>query len=633
MLEPRDRRLLLESLRPPAGYRLDRAIGTTFSLDLLTLLSVPLAFTSFDLEDDGGGQTADPLALLEAVRRYADRISVFCQAGQIAVPRSRQTLYGYLEGSVFEVLAPNPNGLFHPKVWVLRFTGPGGSVLYRLLVLSRNLTFDRSWDTMLVMDGELTDRTYAFASNHPLGDFVAALPSLAVRPIPEPVRADIERVQGELRRVRFDPPDGFEGVSFWPLGLRGKSAWPMRGRVDRMLVISPFVSEGCLGRLTASGQGHVLVSRPESLAGLDQRSLDPFDSVRVLSDAANPESLDDIDAASELSDDDSGPAVEGGIALSGLHAKVFIADAGWNARVWTGSANATDAAFGGNVEFLVELVGKKSRCGIDAVLGAGDDRLSFADLLQEYDPWGEEVTADPEQQRLEMAVEESRRRLARMGLVAKVTPSDDTREHRLSVHLSSDGIADLPLETQARCWPVTLREEVAVIFSGGAGEDSSGAPALATFGPLSFEAITSFFAFHLRATAERKTASARFVLNLPLVGAPADRSERILLSVLRSREQVLRYLLLLLTEEGLDSRDALVIHRLVHSRGAGDGRSLGLPLLEALIRALDRRPAQLDQIARLVDDLKRTPEGQELLPEGFDAVWQPIWSVRKGLGT
>ena len=37
MLNPRDRRALLEALRPEAGYTFDRAIGTTFSLDLLAL--------------------------------------------------------------------------------------------------------------------------------------------------------------------------------------------------------------------------------------------------------------------------------------------------------------------------------------------------------------------------------------------------------------------------------------------------------------------------------------------------------------------------------------------------------------------------------------------------------------------
>jgi len=40
MLPPNQRELYLSALRPPLGFQLDRAIGTTYSLDLVTLLSV-----------------------------------------------------------------------------------------------------------------------------------------------------------------------------------------------------------------------------------------------------------------------------------------------------------------------------------------------------------------------------------------------------------------------------------------------------------------------------------------------------------------------------------------------------------------------------------------------------------------
>ena len=634
MFEPQDRRLLFESLRPPAGYTLDRAVGTTFSLDLLALLAVPLAFTMFDRQDDGDGRIADPLALLEAVRRHADRMTVFCQAGQTYVPRRSEALYGYLEGSVVEVLPPNPTGLFHPKVWILRFSAPAGPILYRLLVMSRNLTFDRSWDAMLVLDGELVGRKNAFAKNHPLGDFVAALPSMAVHPLPTPVRSDIDRIQDELRRVRFELPEGFEDLSFWPLGLTSGNRWPLGGRIDRLLVISPFVTEGSLKRLTAAGSEHVLVSRLESLDALDQQCLAPFASVRVLHDGANPEPAGEIEATNEQASDTAEAQLDNDSTLSGLHAKVYVADAGWKARVWTGSANATDAAFNTNVEFLVELTGSKSRCGIDAALGDQRDGLSFADLLQEYEPSEERASIDPEQQRLEIVMEEARRQLARAGLRAKVTPGEEAELYYLNLHLPKGGTIDLPAAIQAHCWPITLHEKARAMPLGGTAGTRLSQGEVARFGPLSFEALTSFFAFALNASLGTNEASARFVLNLPLEGAPEDRSQRILRSVLRNREQVLRYLLLLLLADGgLDPRETLIATRLIGGDGAGHATSTaGLPLLEALIRALHRNPGQLDQIARLVDDLERTPEGRELLPDGFDTVWRPIWAARRELG-
>src|SRR5256885_8111105 len=116
MLEPRERQHLMETLRPPPGYELDRAVGTTYSLDLLALLTAPLAFTIFEWEGVDGGPGPDPLALLETMRRYAGRVNVFCQAGRISVPKNRQLLFSYLENSVFEVSTRKPNGSFHPKV-------------------------------------------------------------------------------------------------------------------------------------------------------------------------------------------------------------------------------------------------------------------------------------------------------------------------------------------------------------------------------------------------------------------------------------------------------------------------------------------------------------------------------------
>jgi hypothetical protein len=47
------------------------------------------------------------------------------------------------------------------------------------------------------------------------------------------------------------------------------------------------------------------------------------------------------------------------------------------------------------------------------------------------------------------------------------------------------------------------------------------------------------------------------------------------------------------------------------------------------LRTLDREPARLDHIARLVEDLRTQPDAAQLLPERFDEVWAPIWSARQ----
>ena len=73
------------------------------------------------------------------------------------------------------------------------------------------------------------------------------------------------------------------------------------------------------------------------------------------------------------------------IQLSGLHAKCYVSDVGSNTLIWSGSANATDAAFSRNVEFLVQLSGPKNVCGVDRLLTGNKDSAGFRDILTEAD--------------------------------------------------------------------------------------------------------------------------------------------------------------------------------------------------------------------------------------------------------
>lgn len=76
MLNPESHRMDYgEHLSPPAGYELDCAIATTYSLDLDALLATPVALCFHDtLEGDLRGER---LALLEAIGQLKGRIKVF----------------------------------------------------------------------------------------------------------------------------------------------------------------------------------------------------------------------------------------------------------------------------------------------------------------------------------------------------------------------------------------------------------------------------------------------------------------------------------------------------------------------------------------------------------------------------
>jgi hypothetical protein len=601
MLRTDDRLLLTEALAPPAGYEADLLVGTTYSLHLSALLAVPLGLTFADWEGADGSPTPDPIAALEAVRRHAERITVFCQAGATAATAQPPLVASWLEDVVVPVKAPF-DGVFHPKVWVVRYRHPHAAPRYRFVCGSRNLTFDRCWDTVLVVDGAPTPRGGPSHESKPLADFVGTLPTLATGSV-APLRATaIAELAAELRRVRFQPPDGFSDLSFWPLGIVGHRTDPLTAtRRARLLVISPFVGLTRLQTLHAEDPNSVLISRAEALDRIATATLGQFQQIYA---------LDDPQALEEETTQDNG-------VLSGLHAKLFVADAGWDAHVWTGSANATRAAFEDNVEFLVRLDGKRSFCGVDAVLGSPDDGDALSSMLVEV-PRRETAEEADLRTQLERELDDISHGLAEGHLVAAVQDSHDGFE--FAVELRTDEAIDLSPDIEVFCWPLTRREDRdAVVVPPKTS-------VLARFEDQALAELTAFYVFALTLTRHDLAVTKSMVVRADLQGVPEGRREAILRELLKDPEQVLRLLRALLafeTEAGPDGGTSLLSQ--LGGRG-NDRHSYEAPLLESLLRALDEAPEKLNAIASLIDDLK---DVDDVLPPGLLEIWEPIYTVHR----
>lgn len=642
MLGTRDRTLLLESLRPPPGYRLRRAVGTSFTLDLMALLTAPLAFTFFDAHDDDGAPVTDPVALLEALRRHAEKITLFCQAGAIDVPGPQQPLMAYLEGSVFEARAPMEGGIFHPKIWVLDFEADDQPAIYRVLCLSRNLTFARAWDTCLRLEGRLTQRQRGYWRNKPFADLLLALPNLATRPLSSELRDDLGRMAHELRRVDFRPPRPFTDFRVHNFGLARRRGWPFP-KSRRSLVVSPFLVGSTVRDLGRDHGLDVLISRPEAFEDVVRspgREALPG-MCYVLSPGAGLDSRDADEQVEQLADGspsakESSPA-DDQVELVGLHAKLFLFENGREARLFTGSANATSAAFHQNVEVLIELIGGKRDCGIDALLGTGDDsRLeTLRSLLQEYRVPDAIPEVDEARRALEGRADRLTRELGTAWLIA--TARDVDKEQRWDLTLSGE-LPEIPTEAEVKVWPTTLSAEEVRRIRGpdDAGRGPTGPPeradAIAVFERVSFEALTAFFAFEIALREGPHEVRKRFAVTAELIGAPEDRKERLLRVLLKDRRRVLQLLFLILMGEGADvSAFARAARRDgADSPGTFGGWDQGT-LLEALLRSLSHNPRRIDDAARLIADLEKTPEGKDLLPEGLDEIWEPVWAARKAL--
>ena len=607
MLDPYDRRLFKETLRPPDGFSLDCAVGTTYSLDLLALLTALAAFGIFELENEAG--EVDSLALLGALRRHAKDIHIFCQADRILVPKlgDRNRLFINMEKMILPVRARGPQNSFHPKIWVIKYRN-GDALFFRLLCSTRNLTFDRSWDLFVVLEGHPGKGKSTIPNNEPLGEFIGALPGMAVREVPSHVSERIVGLGKQLRQVNWEAPNGFESVAFWSLGTGKRESWPFNGKAKRLLIISPFLERELLEQLTPSKGKHVLISRVESLDKIPNEDLDRFNSVFTLDPST------DLGVSENSSQE----------VLSGLHAKLYVEEAENEARLLVGSGNATNAAFHGNTEFLVELQGPKRICGVEAILGSGNGpkgAIHLRDILVTYNRKEMEGKEGDLQREINELINQTRWNLSGLHWKAEVTPPDKTQRYGLCLKIESDSLPVLPEKVKIQSWPVTLREDVAVSLKPKG-------PIVADFGRLSLDALTSFFAFRVSVSLRNQEETARFVLNLPLVGAPEDREERILRTFFSNKSDVLRYLWLLLDLPGGPAISSLPDigpwqpgGTVQHILGSGQG------LLERLLRVLDRDPDRLKDVAKMVEDLKQSDGGKDLLPDNFESIWEPVWKA------
>jgi hypothetical protein len=612
MLSPYERTALFDTLRPPPGYVLDQAVGTSFTLDLEALLTAPIAFALFaSREADSTDDELEPVGLLEAIRRHADRITMFAQAGQIAVPARHRTVFAWLEGAVREVRPPRLGHLFHPKIWVVRYrVSVGDRRVLRLLCGTRNLTFDTSWDTLLCLESDpyVERPATTEAGQQSVAELVRALPSMAVLPVDDGRLAALHELANDLAAVPLAVPEPFESVQLHVLGREKATIALPPDDTERAVVVSPFLSEPWLRRFAATSHSSALVSREESLDRMPRAVLDSFDRLAVLNPVA------DMGPGSDGSSVDDG--ADPGRLFGGLHAKLFAFDTPRGATVFTGSANATDAAFSGNVEVVAELNGPAD-VGVARLLADSPGEPSFDTLLVDYAPLPEPV-GETEAERLELALDDLRRRFASVSFTARVCPNGDD----FQLGLTSDGplpsvgrVEFAAADVRATVRPATLADRQAATAL------SLGEPADARFG-VTLEGISAFFVITLTAELDDVSATTSCVVTARLCDAPPDRQSRLLAAMLRDPDRLLRYLLLLLadTDPLLGSGGGDAASRWLHGwSGAGWD---DLPLLELLVRAADRFPDRLDHIDHLMRDLG--VHGETVLPPGFEAVWDPV---------
>ena len=127
-----------DALVPPDGYVLEKAVATTYSLDLEALTAVSIALGL--KEEPDSELLQNPISMLNALVKVSEKILIFCEAGQIKKPGKPSPLMLLLDKMVIPVALPKKPGRgfypsFHPKTWILQYRNADGLRKYRFVVL------------------------------------------------------------------------------------------------------------------------------------------------------------------------------------------------------------------------------------------------------------------------------------------------------------------------------------------------------------------------------------------------------------------------------------------------------------------------------------------------------------------
>ena len=611
MLKPKiDRLNYSEILKPPEGCRLWAAVGTTYSLDLETLVaaSLPLAIA----ENPERTILENPICVMHAIRKISDRVVLFCEDGQTTLPHSPSKLLSFIERMIVRVDLPKYKNeklypSFHPKMWFVDFVHSNGEHQYRLIILSRNLTFDHSWDVGIVLESDKSTTGKKQGIRNQLSAFLSFLRSQI------PGRTG-EEENNRKRQIIQDMIDALPGVSFayvgesdWeeiellPLGI-GTGAtriedYPLfcqdeddlvNFKLHDAIVISPFISRtviqhlGRLDRRLANGTSALItrVSELQKLASDETDVLGAFaDNVYVLTDKV-------VDGEYRISDDSVDEPHR-----QDLHAKVFM----WRRydckEMFVGSMNASSRGLYRNVELVLHLK-TRSRCVNGARLltelfgeeGSSDNPFKKA----EFDTAEKNIEDDPAKKVDQLLKEFCR--IDRSAVAAR----------------TNDGLYNITVSFAQPCANESARVYLRPLHWKGSAQPVEDKM---SFHRMAIDDLSMYYEVSVRMPGQRPLK--RLIL-IPTRNIPDERDNVITNSILKDVKALSAYLMMALTcGKGRNAvpEPSDMVQFLMNGKGYG-GAELGL--YEKMLRAAVNNPAGFADVNRVLslvsgdDDEKRS---------------------------
>ena len=518
-------------LMPPVGFHLEHAIGTTYSLDLETLAAVSISLGL--IADTDSELMNNPISMLNAFQKVSDKIVVFCEAGQIHTPSKPNALCLMLEKMVVPVTIPYDRRInrfpsFHPKTWLIEYRNNNGEKKYRFIVMSRNMTFDHSWDVACALDGYQTDGEDV--NVQPVIAFLDFLKSKLNKNLSNYDRQynELNYFINTLSSIHFDVDERFSTCDILPLGI-GAGSYNMlldplfTDNYNELVVVSPFLSGGIIidwnnPRRKRVGPKHTLITRRSELSKLQGGKASNFD-VYVMKDSI----VDGESIESEGTEENSDAETRD----QDIHAKIYIKRRNNDVDFYIGSMNASYAAVHSNVEMMLRLHTKKSIYDGEKFLNdiMGEDREGKKNPFERacLDNLNKEEASDRDD------AEQMIKRVCRCKMSASVIAKEDGYDLHVLAEINNDinGVTIRPLRRNQVC---DLLPEVC-------------------FYSLSVLELSEFYAV----TATVKDCTLERIIMIPTSGIPEERDAAIIRSVIKDKKSFIQYVAFILGEDYVQS--------------------------------------------------------------------------------
>lgn len=582
MINPsKDRLSYSELLKPPVGYKVEFAVGTTYSLELEALLGVPISLClSEEMEDSF---IKNPIAIIEGIRRASDKFIIFCEGGQIKVPTNQNYIYSLMEDSIFQVALEN-NKSFHPKIWILKYVNENGEEIYRIIVLSRNLTFDRSWDMVVCLDGKRNRRKTL--KNEPLQKFLMSLLSFTNE---KGRKKHLEKLINELYYVHFSPNDNhYNDFEFLPIGIEeyDKTKTGIFEKYHGLLIISPFLSSNIvseLNKLSLKDASKTLITRKSEIYKLDENILEDMD-VYVLKDVI-------VDGEESLSEDE-----DTSWKKQDIHAKYYVKRYYNDYNFYIGSANCSNNAFNGNVEFMIKLSYKRRGFKLEQLLS----QLFGEDEKENPFEKVEEILPQPVESKIIDELEKAIKELCRANLRGQVIENNDKYNIEIKIDKLKEGI---------KCYisPINRPKYETLMDKRTIIKD------------LSLVDLGEFYIIKVEKNGER----VQRILKIPMKNIPKERDNQIFKNVIGDKVTFLKYISFLLADDFL--LETLEQLERENSRTIGEDNNLNtMPFLyENMIKSASRNPDRIYEI----DDIIKKIDDDKIITKEFRELYKAVSSA------